>query len=73
MALAANIEREMESEPKLKPVSATEGRELLDRQARKYLQMSSDAFLEKYRAGEIEDADRTDVLRVAMLIPLAEQ
>ena len=39
----------------------------------KYLGMSGDEFVRRYRAGEIEDADRSDVIRVAMLIPLAER
>jgi hypothetical protein len=54
-------------------VSRREGAEILDRQARKYLGMSGAEFVRRYRAVEIEDADRTDVLRVAMLIPLAER
>jgi hypothetical protein len=49
-----------------------EGVALLDRQARKYLGMSGAEFVEKYRAGEIEDPGSTTVMRVAMLIPFAE-
>ena len=54
-------------------VSRQQGKRILDRQARKYLGMSGEEFVRKYRAGEIEDADRSDVIRVAMLIPLAER
>ena len=56
-----------------KYVSRRQGRKILDRQARKYLGMSGEEFVRKYRAGEIEDPDRSDVIRVAMLIPLAER
>ena len=59
--------------PSVTYVDACEGAAILDRQARKYLGMSGSEFIRKYRAGEIEDPDSTDVLRVAMLIPLAEQ
>jgi hypothetical protein len=56
----------------MKYVSRRHGKKILDRQARKYLGMSGDEFVRKYRAGEILDPDRTDVRRVAMLIPLAD-
>jgi hypothetical protein len=49
-----------------------EGIALLDRQARKYLGMSGEEFMRKWEAGEIEDPDRTEVLTVAFLIPLAQ-
>lgn len=73
MAVSMDLEPNVEDEFGIQHLSAVEGRELLDRQAWKYLRMSGNAFLQHYRAGDIEDADRTDVLRVAMLIPLAEQ
>jgi hypothetical protein len=48
-----------------------EGRELFDRQARRYLQMSGAAFLEAWDAGKFDDPDSSpDVMHVAMLIPL---
>jgi len=56
----------------VKYVSRQEGRSLLDRQAKKYLGMSGDAFVREYRAGRIPDPDRSEVRRVAMLIPLTE-
>ncbi len=59
--------------PGIKYVSRAQGVNILDRQARKYLGMSGPEFVRKYRAGEIEDRDHTDVARVALLIPLAEQ
>lgn len=53
-------------------VGIAEGKRLLDRQARKYLGMSGAEFAEKYRANEIPDPDRSDVIRVAMLLPFTE-
>jgi hypothetical protein len=54
-------------------VSREEGFEILDRQARKYLGMSGDEFARQYRAGELPDPDRSEVARVAMLLPYAKQ
>lgn len=53
-------------------ITKAEGVTLLDRQARKYLGMSGQEFSRKYRAGELTYDDHPDVVRVAMLIPLAE-
>lgn len=50
-------------------VSPARGKRLLDRQARRYLRMSGAEFTAKYRAGELPDPDRPEVIRVAMLIP----
>jgi len=44
---------------------------LLDRQARKYLGMSGDAFRQQYRAGTLDSED-SRVIRVSFLLPLAE-
>jgi len=57
----------------IESVSQREGAAILDQQARTYLGMSGEEFVRRYRAGEIEDPDRSDVLCVAMLIPLAER
>lgn len=54
-------------------VSKAEGVAILDRQAHALLGMSGEEFIRKYRAGEIEDPDRSEVVRVSMLIPMAEQ
>ena len=59
--------------PGIEYVSQEQGVEILDRQAQKYLGMSGQEFVRKYQAGEIADPTRTDVTRVAMLIPLAER
>lgn len=52
-------------------ISPARGKRLLDRQARRYLKMSGAEFRAKYRAGELPDPDRSEVIRVAMLIPFA--
>jgi hypothetical protein len=54
-------------------VTSARGKKLLDRQAKKYLNMSGAEFLAKYRAGEIPDPDRPEVIRVAMLIPFSDE
>lgn len=53
-------------------VTLEEGKKVLDDQARKYLGMSGEEFLERYEAGTIEDPDRSEVVRVSMLIPFAK-
>lgn len=50
-----------------------QGRALIDLQARKFLGMSGTEFIQKYYAGQIENPDSTDVLRVAMLLPFLKQ
>jgi hypothetical protein len=53
-------------------VSLAEGRDMLDRAARRYLGMSGDEFRDAYRTGRIDDPSRSDVMRVAMLLPFAK-
>jgi len=53
-------------------LSREEGRRLVDRQARKFLKMSGEDFVRRYREGCIEDPDRLAVARVAILLPLVE-
>lgn len=53
-------------------VSREEGVARLDRAARKYLNMSGEEFVRRYRAGEIPDPDRSEVIRLAMLMQYAE-
>jgi hypothetical protein len=49
-----------------------EARRLFDRQARKYLNMSGEKFVQKWKAGKFNgESDSADVLHVAMLLPLA--
>lgn len=52
-------------------ITEAEGKEILDRQAQKYLGMSGQEFIRRYRAGEIDDPNRREVTLVSMLIPLA--
>jgi hypothetical protein len=54
-------------------VTRSEGYKILDRQAQKYLGMSGDEFAIKYRTGQIPDPDRSEVVRVAMLLPYAKR
>ena len=53
-------------------VSRNEAIQILDRQARTYLGISGEEFVRRYRAGEIEDPDRTEVILLATLIPLTD-
>ena len=49
-----------------------EGRMLFERAARENMHMSGADFLRRYDAGEIENPDRPEVLRVLMLRSLAD-
>ena len=55
----------------LRELTPEEARALLDRQARRYLGMSGEEFVRRYRAGEFAEVDTPDVSRVLMLLPLA--
>ncbi len=55
---------------KVREVSAEDGRALLDRAARHYLDMSGDEFAAAWEAGSFDDdPDRPEVMAVAMLLP----
>jgi hypothetical protein len=54
-------------------VSKEEGVAMLDEQARESLGLSGEEFIQKYRAGELGDADCSEVARLSILIPFAEQ
>jgi hypothetical protein len=57
---------------KCQEVSLEEGRAILDRQARRCLNMSGDEFARAWDAGEFDDdPDRPEVIDVAMLLPFA--
>jgi len=46
---------------------------LLDRAARRYLNMSAKEFIDAWEAGTFDaDPDRSEVMYVAMLLPLAQ-
>lgn len=44
---------------------------LADRSAQRYMQMSAAEFVRRWKAGEIEDPDRPEVMRVLMVLPIA--
>lgn len=54
---------------RVKFLTPEEGRKLLDRQARRYLSMSGEEFVRKWKAKEFEDPDRPEIMQVAFLIP----
>ncbi len=54
-------------------LTPAQGWEILDQQAQRYLQMSGRQFIDAWQAGEIPDPDRPEVMRVVMLLPLAQQ
>ncbi|MBA2277990.1 MAG: hypothetical protein H0W06_09540 [Chloroflexia bacterium] len=54
-------------------VSVTQGKKALDRRARGTLGMSGAEFIRRYRAGEIEDPDRPEVIKLAMFLPFTER
>ncbi len=58
--------------PVRREISRTDGRALLDKQARRYLNISGDEFMYQWDAGRfIDNPDRPEVMRVAMLLDLA--
>ena len=57
----------------IEELTIEEGRNLLDKQARRYLNMSGGEFIKKWEAGEFGgDSDRPEVMRLVMLIPFAK-
>lgn len=56
--------------PEVDYISRAEGREILERAARRHLDMSADDFIKRWDAGEYDDADDPSVVRVSMLLPL---
>ena len=57
----------------IKELTAEEGRDLLDAQSRKYLDMSGQEFLQKWESGKFDDdQDRPEIMRLVMLIPFAK-
>lgn len=57
------------SKNRYRVLSREEGQKLLDRQARRYLRMSGPEFVRKWKAKEVENPDRPEVMRVAFLLP----
>jgi hypothetical protein len=58
-------------ESHIERISPRQGSALLNRQARKYLNMSGDEFRRQYRAGLLDTED-SRVIRVSFLLPLAK-
>jgi hypothetical protein len=57
------------SEPGVEFLDRKQGWELLEQHARRYLHMSAREFIDAWDAGTIQDPDRPEVMRVAMLLP----
>jgi hypothetical protein len=57
----------------IEQISREEGARLVDRQARKFLNMSGKEFVRRYRDGSLENPHSLAVARVAILLPLVEQ
>jgi hypothetical protein len=55
--------------PKVKILSRKEGKKLLDRQARRSLNMSGEEFVRKWKARQFEDPEDPELMRLAFLIP----
>lgn len=70
----AHDERHAEAERNglVRVVSREEGVDILDQQARRYFNMSGEEFIRAWESGEFTDPDGPNVMRVAMLIPLAK-
>ena len=57
---------------KIHELTIEEGWHLLDKQARRYLNMSPEEFVRAWNKGQFEpNPDRPEVMAVAMLLPLA--
>jgi len=55
----------------IRELTPEQGQQLLDDKARQYLGISGEEFRIRWEAGEIDADDEPDVMRVAMLLPLA--
>jgi hypothetical protein len=52
-------------------MTAEEERALIEREVRRYFDTTPEEFLCKWRAGELEDADHSDLVRILILLRLA--
>ena len=59
--------------PGVRYVTREEGVAMLDEAARKYLNMSGEEFVRRYRAGDIPDPDRSEVIRLSFIMQYAEE
>ncbi|HUG16928.1 MAG TPA: hypothetical protein VMM78_18110 [Thermomicrobiales bacterium] len=55
--------------PEIVELTPEEGRQLFDERARELVGMSGEEFLRKWDASEIEDPDRSHIVRLVMMIP----
>ncbi len=53
----------------IRELSLEEGREMVDKLARQYLNMGMDEFIAMWDAGNFADPDKPEVMRIAMLLP----
>jgi hypothetical protein len=67
-----NVYAEAERDGLVRVISREEGKEILDRQSRRYFNMSGEDFIKAWESGAFEDPDGQNVMRVAMLIPFAK-
>jgi hypothetical protein len=67
-----HIDKPQDPIPGVRYVSRDEGIERLDRAARRWLGMSGEEFVRRYRAGEIPDPDRSEVIRLSTLMQYTE-
>lgn len=71
-SLSEHEEVPQSTNPQVRYLTIEQGHEILDRQARRYFDMSGDEFIRAYAAGELDDHPcESDVTYVALLIPLA--
>lgn len=56
--------------PAVQELTREESLALIEVAARRELKMGAEEFLQLWSEGKIEDPDRPEVLRVAMLLPL---
>ena len=59
--------------PHARTLTRVQGRALFDKAARRNLGMSGSDFLSRYDAGQIQNPDRPEVMRVLLLRPFADQ
>ncbi len=67
--MVATKARKAKKDDRFRELSREEGWALLDERARHYLKMSAEEFIRVWEAGDFENPDRPEVLRVAMLLP----
>ncbi len=57
--------------PPVEWLSAEEARALFDERARKIAGMSGEDFVRRWEAGEIEDADDSELMALVLMIPFS--